>query len=249
MLLTFSLVACGGEMTVALVRRIVARTTRTGRLRRQLDRLEAAGTIVMSGGGTLDQRLLRLTSNARLNLLGGIDPVEEWERPWDGVWRIVAFDVPESATALRTRLRRRLRKHRFGWLQNSVWISPRPVDDFRRAVGDLDINPESLTYFEARAAGGESPSALVSGAWDFPRLAKDYEGYRQILRLRPGRYTGTIGDWLQWIGAEHRAWRRIARRDPFLPAVLLPSSYAGQMAWRERREAFGAFARAIEACR
>ena len=246
-LLTFSMVAFGGEMAEATARWILARTTRTGRMRRQLARLEAAGTVAMSGSGSLDQRLVRLTSAARLNLLGGIDPEMEWRHPWDGVWRIVAFDIPDSVEALRTRLRRRLREHRFGWLQNSVWISPRPVDDFRRTLGEMGIDPESLTYFEARPAGGESSSALVNGAWDFTRLAQDYESYRAIVRLRPSRKAGTVGEWFRWLETEHRAWLRIARRDPFLPATLLPPGYLGQTAWRERRDALRTFVQAVGA--
>jgi len=219
---------------------------RGSRLRRQLARLEAAGVVATPGDASIDHRLVRLTAPARLDLLGGIDPEVEWQRPWDGIWRIVAFDIPESLERLRAQLRRRLREHRFGWLQNSVWISPRPVDNFRSAVGETGVDPESLTYFEARPAGGESSEALVNGAWDFARLERDYANYRLVLRLRPSGMAGAVRSWFRWLDTERRAWRQITRRDPFLPVALLPAGYLGQRAWAERAAAFRDF---VQACR
>ena len=232
-------------MAEATARWVLARTTRPGRLCRRLARLEAAGAIVRSGSGPLDGRVLRLTAQGRRRLLGVRDPNEEWNRHWDGIWRIVAFDIPETSSALRARLRRRLREHRFGWLQNSVWISPDPVDDFRQTVGETGFNPECLAIFEAHAAGGEGPAALVNGAWDFPQLASDYGHYREVLRLRPSRTLGTARAWFRWLESEHRAWRRIVRRDPFLPAGLLPRDYPGRTVWAIRLQAMREFSSAI----
>jgi DNA-binding transcriptional regulator PaaX len=39
----------------------------------------------------------------------------------------VLFDVPTGQNAQRERLRRCLRDKGFGYLQNSVWISPDPL--------------------------------------------------------------------------------------------------------------------------
>jgi phenylacetic acid degradation operon negative regulatory protein len=245
--LTLGLLAAGSEMAEATAKWILARSTSPGNLRGKLARLEAAGSIKSSSDGPLDRRLIRLTERARYRLLGGVDPAVEWRRCWDGAWRLVVFDIPESSRALRTRLRRRLREFRFGWLQNSVWISPHPVDAFRQELGELGLVPESLTYFEARPIGGESTAALVNTAWDFEGLANDYARYREILRLQPSRITGTKTRWFRWIEMENRAWRRIARHDPFLPFELQPPGYVGQAAWTERREALLEFAHMIAA--
>ena len=240
--LALSLMAVGGEMAEATAKWVLARSTRSGNLQRTMARLEGAGSFAIETNGVLDERIVRLTSGARCSLLGNVDPEAAWRRRWDGVWRLVVFDIPESSRALRTRLRRRLKEFGFGWLQNSVWISPHPVDPFRQRLGELGLVPESLTYFAARPVGGESTAALVSTAWDFARIAKDYANYREVLRLRPDRVTGTTAVWFRWIGVESKAWRRIARRDPFLPFELQPPSYVGQTAWAERREALSEFA-------
>ena len=47
-----------------------------------------------------------------------------WNRTWDGKWRLILFDVPLGRDTQRNRLRRYLRNKGFGYLQNSVWITP-----------------------------------------------------------------------------------------------------------------------------
>lgn len=48
------------------------------------------------------------------------------ERPkkWDGKWRIVIFDIPNSSTFVRNVFRRKLKEFGFYPLQKSVWIYP-----------------------------------------------------------------------------------------------------------------------------
>lgn len=237
------LIAFGGEMVGHCARAFLARTTKTGRIDRVLQRLRSSGTISVTGEGPIDQRILRLTDEGRRIALGGVDPAAAWIRPWDGVWRVVAFDIPENDEARRTRLRRRLHEFRFGWLQNSVWISPDPLDAFRGGLDEAGIVPDSLTYFEAHSAGGESPASLVRSAWDFDWLARAYADYQKILQLRPSSIAGTQAAWLRWLQNEHRAWRLIARRDPFLPEILLPADYRGRAAWAARTKALSEFAR------
>lgn len=43
--------------------------------------------------------------------------------PWDGKWRIVIFDIPETHKSVRNLFRRRLKDWEFRIFQKSVWIS------------------------------------------------------------------------------------------------------------------------------
>ncbi len=238
------LAAAGGELSGTAVRFLWERLSRRGRLGRSLERLEETGKIRLVGAGHLDQRILRLTEDGRRAAQGGIDPPSCWSRPWDRRWRIVAFDIPEASAALRTRLRRRLHEFRFGWLQNSVWLSPDPIDEFRAKLHEKTTFPDSLTFLEASPVGGESNDAMVSAAWDFPVLAKGYADYLEILRLRPGSRR-PFESWVNWLRLEQRGWRRIVRLDPFLPRELLPAGYRGEQVWAARQEAFGEFGAAL----
>lgn len=44
--------------------------------------------------------------------------------PWDGQWRMFAFDIPEKKRTTRDMLRRKLKKIGFFQFQRSVWIFP-----------------------------------------------------------------------------------------------------------------------------
>lgn len=50
-------------------------------------------------------------------------------KQWDGKWRIIIFDVPESKKKIRDALRFQLRRLGLKELQKSVFIHPYPCDD------------------------------------------------------------------------------------------------------------------------
>lgn len=45
------------------------------------------------------------------------------EEDWDGKWRLVSFDIPETRRTVRDLLRNRLKEWGFTRMQNSVWKS------------------------------------------------------------------------------------------------------------------------------
>jgi len=83
--------------------------------------------------------LVKLTDEGRARAL--------WERVnkspiiWDGKWRIVAFDIPETHYLTRDLFRRRLKDFQFKQLQKSVWISKLNCTDlFRKYISELGIS-------------------------------------------------------------------------------------------------------------
>jgi DNA-binding transcriptional regulator PaaX len=187
----------------------------------------------------LDDRLYRLTAQGRLHVLGGRDPETQWSRSWDGQWRLVLFDVPMGQNAQRERLRRYLRDKGFGYLQNSVWISPDPLAQEREILGGGKINVESLILLEARPCAGESDADIVAGAWDFERINRRYARHLKVLAERPSgalRNDAAAKGLLRWATAEREAWLNAVTNDPLLPVRILPSDYLGQQAWRRRVE-------------
>jgi len=186
-----------------------------------------------------DDRLYRLSARGRLHALGGRDPEERWARTWDGRWRLVLFDVPTGQNAQRERLRRYLRHKGFGYLQNSVWIQPDPLEAERRILGKGKINVESLLLLEARPCAGESDAEIVSGAWDFERINRRYTRHLKVLGDRPVdplRSNAAAKGLLRWAAVEREAWLDAVTNDPLLPGRILPSEYRGQQAWRRRVE-------------
>ena len=58
-------------------------------------------------------------------------PEKFWNRKWDGIWYVLAYDVPEPQRSYRESLRRFLQRLRMGGLQGSGWVSPRGSDAVR----------------------------------------------------------------------------------------------------------------------
>lgn len=64
---------------------------------------------------------------------------------WDGKWRIVLLDLPESRKQERESLRYLLKKAGFLMVKNSVWISPYPFEHlFMNIKKDLELTTELM---------------------------------------------------------------------------------------------------------
>lgn len=64
---------------------------------------------------------------------------------WDGKWRIILLDLPESRKNERESLRYLLKKAGFVMLKNSAWISPYPFEHlFTNIKKDLGLTSELM---------------------------------------------------------------------------------------------------------
>lgn len=64
---------------------------------------------------------------------------------WDGKWRIILLDLPESRKAERESIRYLLKKANFVCLKNSAWISPYPFEHmFENIKKDLGLTNEIM---------------------------------------------------------------------------------------------------------
>jgi phenylacetic acid degradation operon negative regulatory protein len=197
----------------------------------QLRRLEKRGLLRQERRA--DKMLWRLTDSGRQVALGGRDPVAEWGRPWDGRWRLVMFDLPVGRQVTRQRLLRWLRGHGFGYLQNSVWISPDPVPEVIEAMKDFQ-DVESFSLMEAQRIAGHSDADLVSGSWDFAEINRRYQDYLDWMRKVPAA-NAKLAPWLR---EERQRWRHAFEPDPLLPRALWPREYDGEAAFQRRQTVF-----------
>ena len=69
------------------------------------------------------KRFIRLTEKGKVFLATRMGSIPRSTK-WDGRWRIVIFDIPESRRLLRQRLRDALFQIGYVKLQNSVWVHP-----------------------------------------------------------------------------------------------------------------------------
>jgi phenylacetic acid degradation operon negative regulatory protein len=217
----------------------------------QVARLEKT-RLLECNSSPVGDRLYRLAERGRLHALGGRDPQSQWSRRWDGRWRLVVFDVPVRHKAHRERLWRYLRHRTFGCLQNSVWITPDPVEGEREILAGGKVNVESLLLLEAQPCGGESDAEIVAGAWDFERINRAFSRHLQVLDRCPAdplRDQASAKTLQRWAADEREAWLAAVTIDPLLPARLLPPEYLGRQAWQRRVVVLGQAGRQLRAFR
>lgn len=214
------------------------------RLRLRLRSLERAKYFERTEEGSFR----RATPAGREAAWGGLDPVERWKRPWDGQWRLVIFDLPSHEVSLRQRLSRWLHVQRLGYLQNSVWISPDPIDSQPPLVQRLKPSSEAFTVLVSRPVPPNTDAGLVEAAWDFAEINQRYTAWLDVggrgLDLAASADLARA-KLTQWLRVERAAWQAAVTGDPLLPGPLLPAGYLGREAWQRRQEVFSALARRV----
>ena len=148
--------------------------------------------------------------------------------PWDGMWSLVAFSIPEQNRAARDELRKALRWLGFAPLYDGLWVAPRDHADVVMArLKELGI--ATATAFRATAIpGGEAPSEIPARAWDLAGLRSRYEefiAYARLLRDQTAAGEITPMDALVARTRAMNEWRAFPAMDPDLPGELLPAAW------------------------
>jgi phenylacetic acid degradation operon negative regulatory protein len=179
---------------------------------------------------------LALTRDGRLRALGGRDPVECWDRPWDGEWRMLMFDLESGNETLRHRVLRWLHASHFGCLQKSVWLRPDPCPEFDGMLDRCGAPAASVLLFAGRPASRRvSDTSVAQDAWDFSAIGARYKAYLDFARSSLPKRPTPSGAQL-WARTETSLWKAAIQRDPLLPNALLPANYLGKKAWSARRK-------------
>lgn len=112
-------------------------------LSRSIKNLIGTGLAEIHRGGQTD--FLRLTKEGKKKVISlKLDNENTLVNTnWDGYWRIILLDLPESRKAERESLRYLLKKAGFVCLKNSAWISPFPYEYlFENIKKDLGLTTE-----------------------------------------------------------------------------------------------------------
>lgn len=104
-----------------------------------------------------------------------LKPLKETGK-WDGKWRLVIFDVPETKRDDRDRLRRSLTKLGLGKLQASVWISP---NDIKNEITEIEKRLQlssAIKFFEV-TRNSNLDKTIIEKSWNLPELEDDYRQF------------------------------------------------------------------------
>ena len=81
----------------------------------------------------------------------------EIEKPkrWDGVWRIVTFDIPEGKKSARNAFRSKLKELGFRQLHKSVFIYPYPCLSEVQFIEEIFMVGPYINFIEAKKVEGD----------------------------------------------------------------------------------------------
>ncbi|MBP9821673.1 MAG: hypothetical protein KBC98_02205 [Candidatus Pacebacteria bacterium] len=117
---------------------------------RSLKNLQESGLIERLTSEQMDY--FRLTSEGRHKLQNMVldSDTALVNLNWDGFWRMVILDLPESRKSEREALRYLLKKAGFVCIKNSVWVTPHPFEHlFINIKKDLGLSTELMIIVTA----------------------------------------------------------------------------------------------------
>jgi phenylacetic acid degradation operon negative regulatory protein len=209
------------------VRVVAARMRKEGWLDSRREGRETVYTLTDTSWRLLDEGRARIFGRA----LG----------PWDGLWHMIIYSVPEADRSLREQLRKKLSWLGFGLLSSSVWISPHDrTAEVRESFADQpSVRIDAL---RARSKGAAADRDMAARSWDLTALNKEYgellDNYRpRIARYRAGEVRGrrALTERMRLV----HDYRMLPFRDPDLPPELLPEGWVGRRAHDLFLEAHG----------
>lgn len=196
---------------------------------RALDRLEHQQFLEKTGQG--EQVVYHITTKGKELLRQRRPSVTLRNRKWDGRWRMVVFDFPETARKGRDAFRRLLCQQRMGCLQKSVWITPDPIITAWHKILTETSLTDWVLLFESAELGPVDDIDIARKVWHLDELGERYERFivkHAALknRLHGARQSDLSGELGREVRKESREYSSLLADDPLLPSSLLPWGFA-----------------------
>lgn len=149
---------------------------------------------------------------------------EHYKKRWDGKWRILIYDIPESIKHRRESLRQFIRELGFGMVQESCWVSSY---DYSDVLYDFLQKKKILDYvcmYEGKFYAGKSIDILVEEVWKLKSLSERYEVLINSCKETSDAIMKnplTTQKYYQMYYQLYDEYIRLLKLDPFLPDKFL----------------------------
>ncbi|MDD5585191.1 MAG: PaaX family transcriptional regulator C-terminal domain-containing protein [Candidatus Omnitrophica bacterium] len=160
---------------------------------------------------------------------------------WDGVWRLLVYDIPEKERNKRDALRNYLKQFGFGKIQGSCWVSPYDLSAQLHEFCERERILRYICLYEGKFFAGKSIDILVEETWSLNAINAEYKEFIGLCRASAEKIKEkdiNARNCCDIYLRTHAAFTRITRKDPFLPNNFLK-------AWHreEAEESFKEFSR------
>ncbi len=208
-----------------------------------LHRLVGDGLFVQHGRGT--RAMFSATERGRKAIEPNIEFLRFAYRQdrglanWDGMWRMVAFAIPEARRAARDAFRDSVLELGGAPMQSALYVSPNRWEPLIEAEARRLAVADSITFIRSdhlQVGGERDPLRIAQLLWPIDEIAERYRQFIGVVRPRLRRLGQPRG---RGTSAEARlrlafeiaaAFNRAIKPDPLLPLDLLPQPWAGTAA-------------------
>lgn len=186
-------------------------------------KLAKEGLIDEPANSTTERPIYKLTDSGLKDISLSFPFFRFMKSDWDGVWRILSYEIPEKRRELRDRLRREVASWGLGPWHRSFWLTPHPIIS---SLQELISNEEKMYVqaFESKHVFGDQ-DILIEKVWGTVSLEKKYRKlfmvwheilskeddkvkkmskivseYVDMLKIDPGLPKELVGE--KWIGFE-----------------------------------------------
>ena len=170
------------------------------------------------------QACLRLSPRGAGNFIRMFPLSRLKSKGWDGKWRIVIFDIPESKRGYRDKLRVDLIMLGFGKLQESIYITPLDILVDLREMLKTKGYGEWVMVFEAEQKLTSQAYRTASLVWPIDKLNDEYGNLIAELEYQKNNVT-----LLKDKEKTKEKFYNLLSKDPFLPKELLPDDWKGDV--------------------
>lgn len=150
---------------------------------------------------------------------------------WDGLFRILSYEIPETKRDLRDKLRREVASWGLGPWHRSFWISPHPIIPSLRKLVAAREEEKYIVAFESNFVFGER-DLLIEKVWSKSKLESEY---RRLFKTWHSTLSQD-GSKVEKISSIVKNYVDIIKVDPGLPKQLLGENWIGFEAVKLFRE-------------
>ncbi|WP_457628336.1 PaaX family transcriptional regulator [Oceanithermus sp.] len=147
------------------------------------------------------------------------------DAPWDRLWRILVYAVPEGLRSQRDKFRNELVLLGYGTPAPGVWVSPTAdLEATRELVRYYELEPY-VELFRAERAGSQPEDQLVARAFHLEEAQRSYAALEAQMDALPQEPDAERA-FVELVRLVHEA-RKVLFFDPGLPPELAPAGFNG----------------------
>lgn len=148
---------------------------------------------------------------------------------WDGTWKMVIFDFPESRRKDRLDFHKYLVKLGFGKITRGVYVSAHPLFSVIKRYATKKGLEDYISYLKVQSI--EEEKKKIYQAWDLQKINEMYEKFIQKAKFASVERKPF---WPLYAKSLEKEFTLIYEKDPHLPEKILPANWHG-------RDAYGVF--------